>query len=299
MYRIIILTFILSLNSAIAEDEEQKKYRQLLDRTRSLLSNNLDYLANRVDTFFATERADDEFGRSTLRIRSLYHVREQEKGDSEINYRLNFRIPSLERRIKEGAEKIFRSDDESEEDSAVPDTPIPTRSRKDWYFNADLGVNASIPPKAVIRGRLRKNLIFTTWTHRFLEEVTYITEEDGLSEETSFTSDYSLTANLLFRVINSKTWKVLSRQMATQHGPQLIHQLTERDGMNYSATAHSLIGEEGPWFLDNYRLLVRYRRDLYQRWIFFDINTGLDFPKKYSFRRNPFITFQLEALFGS
>jgi len=297
VYRFIIFTIIFTLNSAFAEDEKYAHYR-LLDKTRDLLSNNLDYLANRVDTFFATERADDEFGRSTLRIRSLYHIREQEKGDSEINYRLNFRIPSLEKRIKEGAEKIFRSDDPKEA-PVSSDTPIPARSRRDWYFNADLGINASIPPKAVIRGRLRKNIIFTNWTHRFLEEVTYITEEDGLREETSFTSDYSLTANLLFRVINSKTWKVLSRQLATQHGPQLIHQLTERDGMSYSATAHSIIEEEGPWILDNYRVIVRYRRDLYERWIYFDINTGLDFPKKYSFRRNPFVTFQLEALFGS
>lgn len=290
----LIFFFLLFTTSSSAFAEDAAKY-QLLDRTKNLLSSNLDSLANKVDSFFATERADDEFGRSTLRIRTNYEMRELAKGENDVSYRLNFKIPSLDRRIKEGAEKIFPKKKSSETNSQ----DAPSRSRKDWYFNADLGVNASIPPKAVIRARLRKNILLKTWAHRFSEELTYVTEEDGLTEETSFTSDYPLGENLLLRILNSKRWRILSKQLITDHGPQLIHQVSEKDALNYSLIAQSIIGEEGPWILNNYRLSVRYRRDLYQHWIYFDTVTGLDFPKEYSFRRNPFVIFQLEVLFGS
>lgn len=291
-----LFLFILLLMASAPILAEDKVSYPLLDRTKSLLSGNLDYLANRVDSFFATERADDEFGRSTLRIRARYELRELRSGEADISYRLNFKIPSLDKRIKESTDRLFSRKKKGEEESIAP---APKRSRQDWYFNADLGINASIPPKAVFRARLRKNILLKKWSHRFSEEVTYITEEDGLTEQTSFTSDYPLAANLLLRVVNSKSWKILSKQLSTQHGPSLIHQLSERDALNYSLIAQSIIGEEGPWYLNNYRLSTLYRRDLYQQWIYLDTLAGLDFPKEYSFRRNPFIYFQLEILFGS
>lgn len=302
VWPILLTLFITSSLWAQAKDQDHDQdYTRkiyILDRTRSLLKGNLDSLANKVDSFFATERADDEFGRSTLRIRSNYEVRELHKGDSDISYRINFKIPSFEKRVREEAQKWWpKKETTSREETS--NVEIPDHSRKDWYFNADAGVNASIPPRAILRARLRKNIFRNTWTHRFLEEVTYITESDGLTEVTSFTNDYPLAEKVLFRFMNSKSWKVLSRQLSTQHGPNIIHQLSPRDGLNYSLMATSVINEEGPWFLDNYRLSVRYRRDLYQQWLYFDLNTGLDFPKTYSFRRNPFAIFQLEALFGS
>lgn len=297
MHLILTLLFLTGLASASEQKTEEEK--NVLDKTHAIFKGNLDYLANRVDSFFATERADDEFGRSTLRIRSNYFTREQEKGDFKISYRINFKIPHLERRIKESADRIFKhkkKDDESPNTDSEADQPPHTK--KGWIFNADLGVNASIPPKAVIRGRVRRNFLFTNWSHRFSEEITYITEEDGLTELTSFDSDYPLKVNLLFRFINLKTWGILSKKFDTSHGPTLIHQLTEKDALNYSFIASTKINE-GLWLLDNYRLSTRYRRDLYKKWLYFDLITGLDFPKKYSFRRNPFATFQLEILFGS
>lgn len=298
MYLILTLLFLIGLASASEQKTEEEK--NVLDKTHAIFKGNLDYLANKVDSFFATERADDEFGRSTLRIRSNYFIREQEKGDFKVSYRINFKIPHLERRIKESADRIFkhRKEDDESESTTNEETDTPPRTRKGWIFNADLGVNATIPPKAVIRGRVRRNFLFTNWSHRFSEEITYITEEDGLTELTSFDSDYPIKENLLFRFINIKTWSVLSKKFDTSHGPSLIHQLSEKDALNYSFIASTRINE-GLWFLDNYRLSTRYRRDLYKKWLYFDLITGLDFPKKYSFRRNPFATFQLEILFGS
>ncbi|MFA5583340.1 MAG: hypothetical protein WDA09_03920 [Bacteriovoracaceae bacterium] len=296
MHSFVISLFIILVGPVFAEEETSDNFH-LLDKTHYLLKNNLDYLANRVDSFFATERADDEFGRSTLRIRTNYELRELARGESDINYRINFKIPSLNRRIKESTDKLFPNKKDSEDSSSQ--SQIPTESRRDWYFNADVGVNASIPPKAVLRTRLRKNFLFEKWSHRFSEEVTYVTEEDGLTEETILTSDFSISTNLLLRITNSKEWKVLSKQFRTNHGPNLIHQVTERDALSYSLIAQSIIEEEGPWILSNYRLSTRYRRDLYRHWIYLDTITGLDFPKEYSFRRNPFVIFQLEVLFGS
>lgn len=295
----LILLIPLILYSFNIQADSASNYR-VLDRTHHLLSSNLDALANRVDSFFATERADDEFGRSTLRVSGSYQIREDASGESDLRYRLNFKIPHLEKKLKEGAEKLFPAKKPGTKESSPSDslTP-PTRSREDWYFNADAGINASIPPKAVLRARLRKNILFKIWSHRFSEELTYVTEEDGLSEVTRFDSDYPLSEQLLFRFNNSKRWQVLSRKLSSSHGPSLIHQMTDKDAVNYSLLAQTNLGEEGPFYLSNYRISALYRRDIYKNWIFLDTTWGVDFPKRYSFRRNPFANFVVEFLFSS
>ena len=296
MYFILSILLVLTMPVFASDESAEEEKKNVLDHTHHLFKSNLDYLANQVDSFFATERADDEFGRSTLRIRSSYFTREQEKGDFDVAYRVNFKIPHLERRIKEGAERIFkRSGRDRDDEEPLEETPT---TKKGWIFNADLGVNASIPPKAVIRSRIRRNFLYTRWSHRFSEEVTYITEEDGLTEQTSFESDYPLKEHLLFRFSNVKTWNILSKNFNTSHGPVIFQQITDKDALSYSFIASTDINK-GTWVLNNYRLSTRYRRDLYKKWLYFDLITGLDFPKKYSFRRNPFATFQLEILFGS
>ena len=111
----LILTFLLFISTATASEPTVEEEQNILDRTHVFFKGNLDYLANKVDSFFATDRADDEFGRSTLRIRSNYFIREQEKGDYKVTYRINFKIPHLERRIKENTDRIFKKHKKEDE----------------------------------------------------------------------------------------------------------------------------------------------------------------------------------------
>lgn len=266
----------------------------LLDQAQALIGERANMVANRLDSFFATERADDEFGRSRIRITSEFKLRERAKSDQNNRYRINLRLPHLEQKFKY---EYYQTEEERAQAAEEKEKLKKNRINRSWLFNADMGVSAALPPRLITRARVRKNFETGPFIHRFAEQLTYITDESGLVENTELNSDHIFTDRLLFRFINNKRWQVLKKEFDTNHGPTLLHQVSDNEALSYSLTLHSIISN-GIWFVDNYQLAADFRRNMYKQWIYFDVITGLDFPKVWSFRRTPFITFQLEVLFG-
>ena len=289
------LLFLLSTNSVFSSPAEEREEGgiPILETAQELFGVRANQVANRLDSFFATERADDEFGRSRIRIRSQFKLRERAISDLDNQYRINLRLPHLEQKFK----YEYYQDEKDKTEDEEKEKKEKNRIKSSWLFNADMGVSAAIPPKLITRARVRKSFTTGTFIHRFAEQLTYITDESGLVEETNFDSDHVFSDTLVFRFINNKRWQVLQKDFETNHGPTLLHQVSEDEALGYSTTLHSVI-DNGIWFVDNYQIAVDFRRNLYKQWIYLDVITGLDFPKVWSFRRTPFITFQLEVLFG-
>lgn len=288
------LIFIILSNSVFSAEEKTEQDIFILDKAQALFGDRANQVANRLDSFFATERADDEFGRSRIRIRSQFMLRERAVSDLDNQYRINLRLPHLEQKFKY---EYYQTEEEKKLAAEEKEKLKKSRINRAWLFNIDMGVSAAIPPRLITRARVRRSFETGSFIHRFAEQLTYITDESGLVEETDLNSDYVFSDNLVFRFINNKRWRVLKKEFDTNHGPTLLHQLSENQAMGYSTTMHTVI-DSGIWYVDNYRIAVDYRRNLYKQWIYFDVITGLDFPKVWSFRRTPFITFQLEILFG-
>lgn len=303
---LIILTEI--AHSSPAEEPPDNRV-PILETAQELFGTRANFAANRLDSFFANERADDEFGRSRIRIRSRFDMRERLASDLTNQYRINLKIPHLEQKFrydyyqdKEEQEKNKKKK-KSAPSAAVDPMDEAKLLKKDtlltgWIFNSDIGVSAAIPPRLTTRARVRKSFVTGTLIHRFVEQLTYVTSEDGLTEETSLNSDHIYNQDFIFRFVNTKRWQVLKKDFLTNHGPTWIHRLTEDDAFVYSTTFQSVIIKDN-WYVNNYQIAVNYRRNVYRQWFYLDIIPGLDFPKAYSFRRDPFITFQIELLFGS
>ncbi len=298
---------IIALSSPAEEPEDNRI--PILESAQQLFGTNANFAANRLDSFFATERADDEFGRSRIRIRSRYEIRERAVAEQENQYRINLRLPHLEEKFKydyyqddvENNKKVKKSEqDKKDKKKADYERHLLEKDKvnEGWIFNSDIGVSAAIPPKLITRARVRKNLVTGTLIHRFSEQLTYITDESGLVEETRVDTDHIYTQDFLFRFINYKRWQVLKKDFNTDHGPTFLHRVSENDAFVYGFTMQTII-QEGIWYTTNYRLGVNYRRNLYHQWIYLDVVPGLDFPKEWSFRRTPFVFLQLELLFGS
>lgn len=299
----LIVPLLIFCQNAFASPAEERPERRIpiLDIAQEYLGARVNFAANRLDSFFATERADDEFGRSRIRIRSQFEMRERAVSDLNNQYRINLKLPHLEQKFQYDFDKE-RNKKNKKSDENVSDLSELERLKQHkiyegWLFNSDIGVSAAIPPRLTTRARVRKNFATGTFIHRFVEQLTYVTDESGLIEETRLDSDHSFNSDLLFRFINYKRWRVLKKDINTDHGPTLLHRITEDDAFSYGATLQTVVNE-GIWYLANYRLAVSYRRNLYRQWVYFDVIPGLDFPKEWSFRRTPFIFFQLEFLFG-
>ncbi|HXH32571.1 MAG TPA: hypothetical protein VNJ01_17365 [Bacteriovoracaceae bacterium] len=301
-YTFPLLVFLFTAHNLWASPaEEPKEFNiPILDSAQDLLGNRANFAANNFDSFFATERADDEFGRSRLRVRTSYNIRERALPEVKTQYRLNLRLPHLEDKFKFS----YFEKDPKDKDTKKPTTEEIKKKVNinqlniGWIFNADASFALALPPRVTTRARVRKNFDTGTIIHRFAEQFTYITTESGIQEETTLTSDQGITDDLLFRFINSKRWRFQSKEFITTHGPVLLHRITDKDAFSYSlATATAVI--EKQWAVHNYGMSVTYRRNLYKNWIYSDFITGLDFPRIWDWRRTPFVTFQLEFLFGS
>ena len=279
--------------------EEPKEFNiPILDTTQQLFGMQANTVANRLDLFFADQRADDELARSRVRIQRIYTTRERREFDSDTQIRVNLRLPKLQEKFK----FEIKANEEKKEKSksgrkSVSDRELAKNQlNKDWQFRADVGLNASIPPKVFARGRLRKNMTTGDLIHRFVEEFAWYSDRDW-EMNTTLDSDLSLDEELLFRFRNSSDWKVTRKDYKTNHGPILLQRLNDDSALSYGLSLGTIV-ENSVWYVTNYTLAATYRRNLYKQWIYADLTPGLDFPKEWHFRRTPFIALRLEALFG-
>jgi hypothetical protein len=306
-YALILTLLMLSSRAISSPAEEPPEDRiPILDSVQELLGARANFAANRLDSFFATDRADDEFGRSRIRIRTQYEIRERAGAFHQNQYRINLKLPHLEEKFKYDyyQDKEDRKRSKKKQISRAPITDLEERERlkanrlnEGWIFNSDISVTAAIPPNLTLRARARKNLATKNFIHRFVEQFTYRTDERGLIEETRVDSDHIYSADLIFRFINDVIWEIQNEEFRTNHGPTLLHRVTVNDAFNYGVSFQTVV-KEGAWYISNYRLSVNYRRNIYKQFVYWDLTPGLDFPKQWSFRRTPFIFTQVEFLFG-
>lgn len=290
---LLLLIPVLALASPAEEPEEDNI--PILESTQELFGMRVNTVANRLDLFFADQRADDELARSRIRIRQRYEVRERASLRDDFIIRFNIRLPKLEEKFKFEFEDKSAKKERQKAISGANEDIAQNELNKKWQFRADVGVNASIPPRVFTRARVRKNMTSGDIIHRFVEEVAWYSDRDW-EENTSLDSDLSLGDEVLLRFRNTSDWKVTRKDFKTGHGPSLIQKISDNDAISFNAGLTTIVDES--WYVDNYRLSINYRRNLYKQWIYFDFIPGLDFPKIWSFRRTPFIAVQLEVLFG-
>ena len=290
----IILLLLPVLTFASPAEEPEESNIPILEASQDLLGFNVNRVANRLDTFFADQRADDELARSLIRVRRRYEVRERAELQTETQFRFNVRLPRLQEkfRFEFKTKKKAEAEEIKNENAALKEL----KKQSNWQFRADVGVNASLPPTFFSRGRLRNSWETWLFVNRFVQELSWYSDR-AWEEMLTLDSDLSLQEDLLLRFRNIIDWRITKKEFTTSHGPSLIHQLSINEAISYNANL-SIAVNEGTWFLSNYRLSSTYRRNLYKQWLYLDLTPGLDFPKLWNFRRTPFIFLQIEALFG-
>ncbi len=299
---IIFLLFpVMSLASPAEEREETRI--PILDTANEFFGQRVNHLANDFDSFFATERADDELGRSRFRVRGNYRVEERSLPRDDIRISFNLKLPQLEKKFR-----IDEDKDKKKKKKHGPETPAEKRKREEeyknrhrvdrrWLFNATGNLNASIHPSVTVQGRLRKSTETGTLIHRFVQEATWRSNRDGFRHRTNLTTDHSFDQLLLFRFSNDFDWKISQKDFNTSHGPAFLHRISDWSAISYGVSLGTTV-EKGVWYVASYSAAPTYRRDLYKQMLYVDFTAGLLFPKIWSFRRTPFANVQLELLFG-
>lgn len=297
-YLLLIIAFLPF--SALGSPAEESKDRSIpiLDSAHSIFGG-FNHIANDFDSFFATERADDELGRSKFRVRRNYTFQDRAKPIEKTQIRFNIRLPSLEKKFRKMVES---KKEKKNETPAEKEKRIQTLVDKDkldtrWLPRGDVGVNTSIHPSITVRGRLRKSSQTGTLIHRFVQEGTWISTVDGFRQITTLDTDQTINDDFLFRFGNRVDWRISQKNFVTTHGPNIFQRLSDDEAIAYSTGINTTVENSVP-FMSNIYVSSGYRRNVYRNFLYFDTSIGLNFPKSYSFRRTPFIYFQLEVLFG-
>ena len=300
-YLLILLLILPSISWASPAEEPKTSNVPILDSAQDLFGSRANFAANNIDSFFANQRADDELGRSTMRIRSIYQMRERALPRDDTQFRFNLRLPELEEKFHiryvgmDGKEDPNFKKKVKKDPNLIRIVPKP-KPDTDWLFRSDLGVNVSLAPRVLARSRLRKTVQAGTVINRFVLEGTWASNE-GFNQLMELANDHTINDTTLLRFSNNQRWQISDKVFTTSHGPSILKRVSDKEAIAYGYSASSVVVSKS-WYLANHSLYITYRRNLYHNWIFFDTTTGLDFPKEWSFRRTPFINFQIEALFG-
>jgi hypothetical protein len=301
-YAFIILFLLPSVLWASPAEEPVVKGIPILDSAQDLFGSRANFAANNIDSFFANQRADDELGRSNMRIRTLYNMRERALPKDDIQVRFNLRLPELEEKFHiryvgmDGKEDPNIKKKIQKDPNLIRVIPRP-KPDTPWLFRSDTGVNVSIKPRVFARSRLRKTVQTGTIIHRFALEGAWFSNE-GFIQSIDFSNDQTITDNVLFRFSNTQKWQISDQDFITAHGPSIYQRISDNDAIAYGYSAGTRVDHSSRWYLTNHQVYINYRRNIYHNWIFFDVTPGIDWPKEWSFRRTPFILLQLEALFG-
>ncbi len=279
----------------------------MVNRSRDWLADYLDSLSGNidgffVDTFFSDTVTEDDIDGSRARL-SWYTRREL--GDP-VDYRFGISVKLVFPNTNERLNLLLDSDDDDDSRESDPLESVENaeytaalrfilNETDAWKTNIDTGIRWGIPPDPFVRLRARRYAYFSEWEMRLTQQFYYRTL-DGWGEKTDVRFDHPLNVEKLFRVEAQAEYWLNNDYIDLGYGLGLYHQLSRRSALAYTLSAGGDNREQATFY--NYSARVRYRRNLYQDWVYGEIAQQLVWERDKDYETTPVIMFRVEALIG-
>jgi len=275
------------------------------DRAQAGMSSWLVGTAAKLDSFFGDPRAIEEDYTETY-VRLQMGITQSRLNDTEWTSRAYAKVPlpRLSHRLN-----IFVSG--GEEDQSVAATP--EESLKQTEKSSTLGVQyvldetargrwsltGSIDPNVKLRYRYLKPLNngwYTRYTQTF-----YWDQDKDIGVQLRGDLERIIAPETLFRLTADADYWDSETGINWLVGGALLHRLTPRSAV---AVDISAVGVSEPtWETTDYRAGLRFRRNVFRSWLFYEIEPALRWTQdpliatdRMTF--DPAITFRLEVQFG-
>ncbi|MBK6287156.1 MAG: hypothetical protein IPF49_05835 [Gammaproteobacteria bacterium] len=269
-----------------------------VDDSYEYVTSRTDSLAVWLDSFFATPEADLESADSVLRLRTEYQWDEEDGNDVKVRLRGKVDLPRINRRLSlvfaeedEDRDQVIPNDDSSDNDVGLQ-YRLSERTHSRLYFS--VGTNSSLDFKSSLRYRFVYP-ISQDWRWQFSERL-YYKQNDGFGALTRTDLDYSLSDNRIIRWTNQVDYG--EETDGLEWGSKLNYQirLNEKEALSYFT---GVSGETDPSLTKAYAVGVRYRRNLFRPWIFFEIEPSHEWRRESTEEQRQsvwILTFRLEFL---
>lgn len=241
-----------------------------VDSSYEFVTSRSDALAQWLDSFFGTPTSDRESADTMLRLRSELSLDEGDSATAKVRLRGKVDLPRLSKRLS----LVFSEDNEDREE-VVPETSghndvglqlnVYDRGKSRWWMT--LSTNSSLDLRANLRYKYVR-MFGEDWRLQFGEKF-YWKQDDGFGALTRVDLDYLLATDRMVRWTNQVDYG--EDTAGVEWGSRLSYQvrLDSKQALSYFTTASGRTRPE--YFTRNYGIGVRYRRNVFRPWIFFEI----------------------------
>lgn len=289
------------------EQSEEELKINLIDSSHNWLSDYVDSLSYGidgffVDTFFGDDVINDDISGSRAKI-SFFTRREiGQPVDYKYGISLKVVLPNTGERFSILVESS--DDDESRENNPVDSVEKAEYSTalrymfketENWKVSFDNGIKWGLPPDPFSRLRFRRLDYFDTYHTRITQTIDWAAT-DGIGEETRFEINRPLNIDRLVRVSGGARYDLDKDYFELDYGLSLYHELNKKEVLAY----YLRVGGENHknMSFNNYGIGLRYRRQVYQDWVFVEITPELESANHNYYDATPIIMFRFEALIG-
>ncbi len=298
-------------NSPIIVEEPEVEIESkitFIDYSHDWLKEYIDTLSFNVDgffidTFFGDDILDDDVSGSRAKL--SFFTRRVIGQPVDYNYGLSVKLvlPNTNERFN-----LLLQSSEDDEDNRESN-PINTvenveystalryifKETERWNVNFDTGVKWGFPPDAFTRLRFRRYAYFENYRTK-ATQMFFWSGQEGLGERTSFEVNRPMNIDRLIRLNLGAQYLVNNDYFTLNYGLTLFHELNATEVLAYYFRAG---GDtiDNPTF-NNYGVGVRYRRKVYQNWMFAEISPELETLSNNEYDITPVLMFRFEALIG-
>lgn len=237
------------------------------------------------------------------------------------HYRIRYRLPQMEKLLKKAKFYII-SESPADKFTTQPGKPVDpgvdpeTGVRKpiigvrvDFFtwlrslVSIDTGIKVRVPLDPFVRMRYQYTKpLGEAYLVRFTETLLYRYVEH-FTETSQFDLERKMTTFTLIRWSNYVTYAEGTAGITWNTGISLLTQLSPKSAISYDT---NMWGVNHPaWHTQNYRVGIKYRKNFYRPWLFFELEPEVTWPKDasqtgYTSQKSHVYAFMatLEILFG-
>jgi hypothetical protein len=265
-----------------------------LDRSHTWVERGLFGIVVWFDRFFGDEHiVIIERPEAYLRWKTELRWDEEEQYSFRSSVRASLRLPRLKNRWR----LVFTSESQGDPNVVIPEDPGNPgvnpgsqerssstaliydifRTRR-TVLDAGAGVQVKIPPNAFVRTRFQHVRLLPLDTLGRLTVTAYWDASTGWGESNQLDFERWLTPPTLLRWSNSFTIEENGSGWAWGTDLSLLHKLSPTSAISFSGGAS---GSTDPaWIAQNYRVLARYRRNVWRKWLFLEGEPEIRWPRQ-------------------
>jgi len=287
--------------------DNKKKYEEIaLPVTNKKIKNN----EESIDAFFLTRKLLEERDRSYIRVSFLQPINSLGPDDFRFTVKARVHLTRSRKRLKLFIENL--NDDSAKnigktgtDDSAS----IGLEQQSKTFFGIrprySIGFSGIDP---FVRARYTFETDFGRWSFKPVQTFQY-SLDDAFSEITELFLDTPTSDNTLLRFVADRGTNTNDPGMHYDGFVQWFYHPRKNAGLSLNlgvngSTAYVNTITEDPLYeiqenrVFNYLFLLRWRENIWKKWLFYEVGPGLNYHEQYDYRPNYNIFFGIDMFFG-